>query len=271
MNCLRCGRTIDEDALFCGECLKSVRLPLETSEYLSDRVILPVRDAAKKPEPPHPTERTAEKQKPRRSRGLVIAVAVLSLLCAALAFGGARLAQHYEEWMVDRERLAVRQREYDRLDAKLTEVETELAAEQSRRQSLWSELQSRNEELDGLQTRIDVLTLARSADADAALLSLRNESLQLNRKLQDSLRENRTLGETADNLRRELQTANEQLAALRAETQFIDANVVFVEVDGTKYYHTFFCHRFLGECYLVFNRSNAEAKGYVPCPYCGAH
>lgn len=271
MNCLRCGRTIDEASLFCGECLKTVRLPLETSEYLSDRVILPARDVPKRTELPRPTERTAEKQKPRRSRGLVVAVTVLSLLCAALLFGGARLVQHYEEWMADRERLAASQREYDRLETKLSEAETELADEQSRRQSLWAELQARNDDLDALQTRLDILSLAQNENVDAALLALRAECLQLNQQLQDSLRENRSLGETADNLRRELQTANDRLADLRAEAQFIDGNVVFIEVDGTKYYHTFSCHRFLGACYLVFNRSSAEAKGYAPCPYCGAH
>ena len=45
MNCIRCGRTTAEGGMFCAECVPDVSKPLEESEYMKTRVILPERKA----------------------------------------------------------------------------------------------------------------------------------------------------------------------------------------------------------------------------------
>ena len=65
-----------------------------------------------------------------------------------------------------------------------------------------------------------------------------------------------------------MQEANDKNAVLQEKSDFVDAHVVFVEDDGTKYYHTYECSRFAKQGYWIFGRNTAEAKGYTACPYC---
>ena len=43
MNCLRCGRRIDEGKTFCPDCEKLVSQPLPDSPFLDRRIVLPER------------------------------------------------------------------------------------------------------------------------------------------------------------------------------------------------------------------------------------
>lgn len=86
MNCLRCGREIEEKQSFCEECSKTVSEPLVESAYLSSRVVLPRR----KPQPAKtvPTksgkraERHGERQKDSQPRH---ATGFFATLCFFLA------------------------------------------------------------------------------------------------------------------------------------------------------------------------------------------
>lgn len=49
---------------------------------------------------------------------------------------------------------------------------------------------------------------------------------------------------------------------------FVDNYVVFVEDDGTNYYHKYECYRFKGDYFWAFNIEAARDKGYKACPYC---
>ncbi len=86
MGCLKCGKTMKEDRVFCAECLEI----METYPVKPDvRIQLPNRrtwmtplKASKKRRPPSMEEQLAILR--RRQRRLVIVIAVLSfLLCAA--------------------------------------------------------------------------------------------------------------------------------------------------------------------------------------------
>ena len=152
MNCLRCGRTIADDATFCDECLKTVRLPLQTSEFLSDRIILPVRTEAERPEPARAPEKKkpkkTEKQPKKRPKGLIRAVVLLSLLCALLLGAGGYAASRYSDWLAEKNRVRVQQEEFDRLSARLAEAQSALTDEQERSRSLWQEVQTREDEIE---------------------------------------------------------------------------------------------------------------------------
>lgn len=271
MNCLRCGRTVAEDASFCDECLKTVRLPLEKSEFLSDRVILPPRGEAVKTEilraPEKKKAKKAEKQPQKRPKGLIRAVVLLSLTCALLLGVVGYAVLHYSDWLREKNRVRVQQEEYDRLCGQLAEAQSDLVDEQERSRSLWQEAQSKDDEISTLKQDINTYR-AQNAETDAAIQSLTDENLQLNQQIKDYLADVRSLEGTISYLRRTLQTANSENQTLREKSDFIDAHVVFVEDDGTKYYHTYECSRFVRKGYWAFSRNIAEAKGYAPCPYC---
>lgn len=91
MNCLRCGRKIEESASFCDECLKIVSVPLEDSPYLNTKIHLrrPKRTA-----PAPKVEADSATAAPSSSKGLVAAVIVLSIVSVLLAGCCLWLARH---------------------------------------------------------------------------------------------------------------------------------------------------------------------------------
>lgn len=90
MNCLRCGREIPEDWMFCDECWEKVRQPLEPSPYLNTQIQLPNR--SKQPVKAAPTRgsKRAERRFERAENGtggsaLTVFLGVLCVL--AIGFG----------------------------------------------------------------------------------------------------------------------------------------------------------------------------------------
>lgn len=87
MNCLRCGREIDEKQSFCDSCSKTVSEPLRESPYLSTRVVLPTRRTPGAKAPPSRSSRRSERKSAERHgesdsrRGL----SALSVMCFFLA------------------------------------------------------------------------------------------------------------------------------------------------------------------------------------------
>lgn len=84
MNCIRCGREIADNAMFCDNCEKTVSEPLKESAYLNTQIILPARKA-QQPRPAQPkTARKPEEEetKPRR-KGAIVFLAVLCMLLLA--------------------------------------------------------------------------------------------------------------------------------------------------------------------------------------------
>lgn len=266
---MRCGRKVEEGALFCEECLKTVRLPLQTSEYLSDRVILPTRGKTAAPEPTPPTEkRQSEKMRTGHPKGLVVAVILLTLLCALLLSAGAYAALHYEAWMTEKARAAALQEQYDSLSEQLTQVQTELENEQSRNQSLVNELLQRADEITVSEQELAGYRAAQSEKVDEAVELLQTENLRLNQLNRDYLGELRTAENSLTILRGELQTVNAELKELQEISDFVERNVAFIVLDGTRYYHHCDCDRFDGTNYRILSCTEAQEQGYSPCPYC---
>lgn len=69
-----------------------------------------------------------------------------------------------------------------------------------------------------------------------------------------------------------LTSTNEELASTNrryvTKSKFMDAYVVFVENDGTGYYHKYGCDYFAQTSFWAYSRKLAEANGYTPCPHC---
>ena len=52
------------------------------------------------------------------------------------------------------------------------------------------------------------------------------------------------------------------------KVEFIDEHIVFVEDDGTDFYHKYECYKFVGNYFWAYNIELAEYNGYKPCPLC---
>lgn len=52
------------------------------------------------------------------------------------------------------------------------------------------------------------------------------------------------------------------------KVEFIDEHIVFVEDDGTDFYHKYECYKFVGNYFWAYNIELAEYNGYRLCPLC---
>ena len=70
----------------------------------------------------------------------------------------------------------------------------------------------------------------------------------------------------------ELEKENEQYFEYYEDSfhkiDFLDSRIVFIENDGSTWYHRYECSRFVGNDWWAHNTEYAEYIGYDPCPYC---
>lgn len=107
-------------------------------------------------------------------------------------------------------------------------------------------------------------------------------NLELNKSLEESLDEaksdydtiihlekkNNDLSAEILKLRAQVSGLRNQVSEFTSEIEFIDEYVVFIEDDGTDYYHHYDCNRFIGASFWVLNVNAAIVDGYEPCPLC---
>ena len=94
-------------------------------------------------------------------------------------------------------------------------------------------------------------TISNLENSNAALASA-------NKKLSDNILE----------LKEENTNLQSKILRYTDEIEFYDECVVFIEDDGTKYYHNYDCRKFIGESFWAYNTEAAQSKGYKPCPDC---
>lgn len=156
MNCLRCGRRIDEGKTFCPDCEKLVSRPLPDSPFLDRRIVLPERKATPRQTEKRQrekNERRAERAEQRRRRGRRVLLAGLLLLLAVSVAGGLlRTAQL---------KAALRSREAALQDnaAVLSRVRDQLTAARGALREL-------SDELETLQGEYDVMSKEHAAARD---------------------------------------------------------------------------------------------------------
>ena len=143
-----------------------------------------------------------------------------------------QLRQKESEYAAAQEQLEKLQEQYDELNEEhdeLTEKMEELEEENE-------ELESQVEKMDDLQDRYDLL-----------VENMRNES-------------SASSGTSTVNTNKYL--------AYKKKADFLDEYIVFVQDDGTGYYHTYDCDKFNSSSFWAYNRSLAKSQGYKPCPRC---
>ena len=77
-----------------------------------------------------------------------------------------------------------------------------------------------------------------------------------------------SLNDTITRLRNQIKQSDAELSVCYQEIEFIDEYIVFIEDNGTNYYHKYQCPEFLGDEFWAFNVEAARGEGYKPCPLC---
>lgn len=265
MNCIKCGKEIPDGELFCVEC--SLNLPADRqSSAEAPRAAAPQGRMQK----PVPVRRAAPQmvgpqvQAPKRT-GLRAALVIVSLLLAAsLGF----LAWQYGNILVERNRLRTRA-------AALTAEENHIAALEEQIDTVTQQLEeteqmlaARNETIRELESQLSGSQSSQS-QSEYDLTTAQSQLDQLTEENRQLLTMTEDLEAELEALEEERDQALQQAERYREKADFMDSYVVFVEDDGTGYYHTYSCRNFLRSKFWAYSRRLAESNGYTPCPVCG--
>lgn len=265
MNCIKCGKEIPDGELFCVEC--SLNLPADRqSSAEAPRAAAPQGRMQK----PVPVRRAAPQmvgpqvQAPKRT-GLRAALVIVSLLLAAsLGF----LAWQYGNILVERNRLRTRA-------AALTAEENHIAALEEQIDTVTQQLEeteqllaARNETIRELESQLSGSQSSQS-QSEYDLTTAQSQLNQLTEENRQLLTMTEDLEAELEALEEERDQALQQAERYREKADFMDSYVVFVEDDGTGYYHTYSCRNFLRSKFWAYSRRLAESNGYTPCPVCG--
>lgn len=97
---------------------------------------------------------------------------------------------------------------------------------------------------------------------------LKNELSDLEQKYKALQQENISLNSEISEVQRKKDFYYEFYVDNSAKLKFFDTSIVFIENDGTKYYHKYECSKFVGSDYWAHNSEYARYIGYYPCPDC---
>lgn len=266
MYCLRCGREIAAGMSFCDECAKTVREPLEESPYLNTRIILPAQAAVKAPSKPA-KKLPEKKQEHKGSRRLTIAVVLLSILCALLAAGCGYGVKLYFAKAHEHTLLLSQQDENERLMAQITQKDDELEKQKEKVTQLSAQLSEKEREVTKLEQEINAYRM-QGSEIDQSLRELQEDNLALTEENEAYAAQVETLEKQIKTLQEKVSTLESRNSTLEQMSSFFDRHVVFIENDGTGYYHSYWCSRFKKQSYWSYSTNLAISQGYEPCPDC---
>ena len=168
MYCLRCGRQIPEGTSFCDACKETVSQPLGESPFLSTRIVLPARVAAKSPVKPMPEIKKKKEQERVKSKRLITAVVLLSLLCALLT---AACGYGVKLWLDGRREhrlLLTAQEENGRLTAQISAKDDEIDVQKDKVSQLSAQLDELASEITHLEQQINAYKM-QGSEVDQSL------------------------------------------------------------------------------------------------------
>ena len=263
--CIKCGREIPEGELFCKDCALNPDVshtPRHAQESSPQgRMQKPVLQPPAPKPAPRPQSPTPA-QKKRRSGGALIAI-----LCVFTALSLGLCIYLLANSASQRVSLRLRESDLEEREQNLTTLEQTLEATQQELLDAKDTLSQQEQTIEELQknfstaqstvsqTQYDMTT----QQAELERMTAEYEALQ---------QENEALTQSVETLT----SANEELASSNrlflSKSKFMDSYVVFVENDGTGYYHKYGCSDFAQNSFWAYSRKLAEANGYKPCPNC---
>ena len=273
MHCVRCGKQIPDGEIFCEACASA---PLPAGEKAGSSSASPVSRTRTSARSSTNARTSTSARRPERRKGgrggLIVTVILLLIITGASLWYTYQMydsVRHQQATMrVQEANLA--EREYV-LSGQMEEnerLESEIAEAQQTEASLRSQIADMQAKLKGNESSVN----QSQYDLDAAMK--RMESMQTaldtaNAALTELNEEQDKSQESFDELQESYDAMKEKFEKQSEKMDWVDAYVVYVENDGSNYYHTFECSKFKRQSFWVYNRKLAENKGYTACPICG--
>lgn len=278
MNCIKCGKEIPDGELFCIECslLPSKSAAPSAPSKGSARPKSPVEKAARHPlrEKNQPVSQRSQKQaakhpesEPPCKRPVGLAVTMVVFLLISLALG-AFIVLNWGKLLEQKASLRVREADVTLREGDMTDLERRLSEAQAKLDAAiaW------NEELNG---QIDELKKQLNG-TQSTMNQTQFDMTSQQQQMQQLVDENTQLSALVEQMEQESASLAKKVTALTAtsaaygvKADFMDKYVVFVNNDGSKYYHKYDCKDFARQSFWAYSRKLAESNGYSACPNCG--
>ena len=255
MQCIKCGREISDGELFCEACASGPAKPKELEKAASaatPRAKKAVRRAASVAHQPR------QGRQRNKLTGVVVTLCILLVAaCSLIGYGLLSYRSVRAQFLLRETDLTLRENDLTKKEEALKEQQEELREARAEIEALQEQIAALKEQLSGAENTY----YQNQSDQKLELLYLANE--------------NETLYDTVKDLESQITVLESQLAAssgkvtyLQAKSDFLDTYAVFVENDGTNYYHTYNCNKFQKQSFWIYSRKLAENYGFDPCPSC---
>lgn len=268
--CIKCGKPVADGELFCAQCgLNPGELELYPDTPPA-RVSAPA-GRMQKPQKtaPKPVAKQAAPYKPapapaRPRASFRGAFAVMCVLCVILV---GLCAWQYATQARARVALRVRESDLEQREHTMDELQLELDACTAELEQAKAKLDEQQQQIDSLQSMVNA--------AESSMSQTQYDMTTQQAQMQLLEQKNAELTAEAEQLQSSVQSLTEENTALaqtnslfQKKVDFMDAYVVFVEDDGTGWYHKYDCPHFAQKSFWAYSRKLAEKNRYTPCPYC---
>ena len=285
MYCLRCGREIPDGELFCADCAKQ---PIEKQrpEHRAAAPVREVREIREVREAREPRREPPEEKPEKRRNKLVIPFLLLCIVAVAL---GAFTVYSYHTLNLQKANYRVKEANLSLRESELSDLQKNYDTAAAELEAARTTISERDQTIEELEEALRDWESAASqseydaAAAQSAIDALTEETGQLLEENETLTEEKETLAEEKTELETELPEKVEAAAAIQAEldemtsnynhaankANFMDTYVVFVNNDGTNYYHSYDCVNFTKSNFWAYSRKLAQNYGYTAGPVCG--
>ena len=266
MKCVKCGTGIPDGELFCKDC--GLNSPPELTDG-GDAVHIPQPKGRMQP-PKRPARPPEPQPEVRKASGAGMKTALVIVILLLVGSLGLMLWQQ-QELRVEKAGLAKRQADLEQREHILEELQLRIEELEQERDNLKTTVADRELKIEDLEARLSGSQSSQS-QSQYDLNTKQAELDKLRQEKKDLQAEVDALEQELEEINGELDTLTKALKAAEHDQEkanFMDTYVVFVENDGSGYYHTYDCEDFGKSGFWAYSRKLAEANSYKPCPKCG--
>ncbi len=275
MNCIKCGREIPDGSFFCPECAqkeaekqideapKSSRAPLEKPQA-------PVSPAPKGEAPSHAAKSSG--------MGFWIAIAAISALLLLFVIlylsGRSKMNKTVAAYRIREANLALQEDELKDLQKENGDLQEKVIVLQEQideKEKLIADMKNQlhEHEVAGAQTEYDITAAQKKIeDLEKSKTELQTQLTDLQKEMDELSKAAKENEEKLKEAEESLKKAEEDREESEEKAKFLDNYVVFVNNDGSEYYHKYDCSQFAKSNFWAYSRKLAESNGYRPCPDC---
>lgn len=268
--CIKCGVEIPEGELFCIECSLNPGVSM-FEERPSERIPLPigkmqtpapVKKAKVQAAPPPPAPKKSS------NKGLIAALVIVSLLLALIV---GLVIWQYSEIRVEKNRIRAKEADLSLRLGELDDLQLQLEEANRLLDDAQQTVSEKEQEIQELMSRLASSQSSQSqGEYDLTAKEQELEALQLeNKELMELCDQLEVEIDELEEAQKTLEAALEAARPYKVKADFMDSYVVFVENNGSKYYHTYDCSLFSKSNFWAYSRKLAEAQGFDACPTCG--